>query len=1012
LYFSKRYAKKYYPEQPFIEVPSLSIYARGIVFFLFALSGFSGLIYESIWTRYLTLFLGHAAYAQSLVLAIFMGGMAIGSWACSRYSDRWGNLLRGYAVAEGVIGLCALVFHSTFVHLIDLSFTVVIPRLGGPLAVSTFKWVLSALMILPQSVLLGMTFPLMSSGILRLFPESPGKSLALLYFSNSIGAALGVLASGFLLIRLAGLPGTIGIAGLTNIVLAIAVWVLTGPSARREERRAIAEAAVPDRQAAPRMRLFLLAALVTGAASFIYEIGWIRMLSLVLGITTTAFELMLSAFILGLAIGGIWIQRRIDRIADPVRWLGRVQVVMGVMALATLLLYGRTFNVMQWLMKTLPRTDGGFALFNLSSSAIAMAIMLPATVCAGMTLPLITVILLRQGSGEGSIGAVYSANTVGAIIGVFFAVHLGMPLLGLKGLITAGAGLDIALGISLLWTIGSAAGGRSRDAVFAAVGGSAVMVALLFVQLDPYKMASGVYRLGYLLNQDDGKLLYHKDGKTATVSCFLEQPGHMVIKTNGKTDASMTVAPGLAASQDEVTNILLGVLPLLYHPQAQTAAAFGLGSGLTSQTLLCNPRLRQLDTVEIEQGIVEAAKNFRPHVELVYTDPRSRIHADDARTYFSTYNKKYDVIVSEPSALWVSGLSGLFSEEFYHLISRHLNDDGLFVQWLHVSEVNVDLVASVLKTVSTVFPDFAVYSATDLDMIVVSKKNGLLPQPDYSVLRDPSLAASLSRINIRSEQDISIRRIGTKKNLEKLLAAFSIRTNSDYYPVLDQNAAKTAFLVSSAMDLSSFGYLSLPVKELLGWSAPRREATRVMPSPFYVNSQETFVAMGLRDYFQRGTFDGPDVPGEMRQIALALRHACGGTAALSEDERLGRLYNLSVAMVPHLSPSELEPLWTALESGACAAQASSRERLWRGLFRATGRRDAAHMLQYAGTLLASEHDIPWQAREYLLASGMLGALARGDRAASYGLWERYKTMVFGRKQPDVLFRLLLAESVN
>src|SRR5512146_2758958 len=193
---------------------------RNVFFLLFALSGFSGLIYESIWTHYLKLFLGHAAYAQTLVLAIFMGGMAIGSWLCARFSGRWSNLLKGYAVAEGIIGAGALVFHDLFARTIELSYTAVIPNLASPAIVAAYKWALSSLLILPQSILLGMTFPLMSAGIIRRHPRAPGEALALLYFTNSLGAAIGVLSSGFYLTDKLGLPGTMQVAGLVNLVLA------------------------------------------------------------------------------------------------------------------------------------------------------------------------------------------------------------------------------------------------------------------------------------------------------------------------------------------------------------------------------------------------------------------------------------------------------------------------------------------------------------------------------------------------------------------------------------------------------------------------------------------------------------------------------------------------------------------------------------------------------------------------------------------------------------------------
>jgi spermidine synthase len=196
----------------------------------------------------------------------------------------------------------------------------------------------------------------------------------------------------------------------------------------------------------------------------------------------------------------------------------------------------------------------------------------------------------------------------------------------------------------------------------------------------------------------------------------------MSIKTNGKTDASITMDKGIEDTSDESTMILTAAIPMSLNPQAATAASIGLGSGLTSHTLLSNPGLKEVDTVEIEKGMVEAANNFKPRVELVYTDPRSHVYIDDAKTFFSTYNKKYDIIVSEPSNPWVSGVAGLFSEEFYRLIKHHINDNGLFVQWVQLYEINVELVASVLKAVSANFADFAVYAPNDGDIMLKPEK--------------------------------------------------------------------------------------------------------------------------------------------------------------------------------------------------------------------------------------------------------------------------------------------------
>src|SRR5438067_1770873 len=205
--------------------------SRGALYLLFTASGFAGLIYESVWTQYLKLFLGHAAYAQSLVLAVFMGGMALGAALCARASARLANPLQLYALVEALVA------------------------------------------------------------------------------------------------RPAGVPAL--------------------PGAARSRAGDV----------------LLLVAFFTGLASFTYEIGWIRMLSLVLGASTHSFELMLATFIFGLAAGGLAVRRRIDAAADPVRLLACVQIAMGLAAAATLPVYDATFTLMEALMQGLARSEAGYRLF-------------------------------------------------------------------------------------------------------------------------------------------------------------------------------------------------------------------------------------------------------------------------------------------------------------------------------------------------------------------------------------------------------------------------------------------------------------------------------------------------------------------------------------------------------------------------------------------------------------------------------------------------------------------------
>lgn len=987
----------------------------GLLFAVFALSGFSGLIYESIWTHYLKLFLGHAAHAQTLVLAIFMGGMALGSWLCARYSPRWRNLLLGYALTEAVVGLLALAFHGLFTTALAVSYDHVLPWLAGAPSTTAYRWALSAILILPASVLLGMTFPLMSAGVLRLFPGRPGRSIAMLYFTNSIGAAVGVLASGFFLVRLLGLPGTIRLAGAINLLLGAAVWLLV---------RKVAPPGAPPRDPVARTaagypaglsRLLLAVSLITGLSSFIYEIAWIRMLSLVLGSSTHAFELMLSAFILGLAFGGLWIQRCIDRVAHPLRYLAFVQLAMGLLALSTLPLYGETFELMQRIVQGLEKTDVGYLWFNLSSNAIALVVMLPTTFCAGMTLPLITFVLLKGGAGERSIGAVYATNTVGAILGVFLAVHVGLPVLGLKVTLIVGAALDIGLGVLLLWP--AVSGGRARRpfAVAALTGLAAVGGTAFLVRLDDFKMASGVFRQGELLQPGEQRLLFHEDGKTATVSLVEDSANGMrSIRTNGKSDAAIGMRPGMPPTSDEYTMALLAAVPVMVHPEARRAAVIGFGSGMTTHALLGCPGIESVETIEIEPKMVEAARHFRPVVERAFSDPRGRVFIDDAKTFFSTHGRKYDVIVSEPSNPWVSGVAGLFSREFYRLVRRHLSDGGIFVQWVQLYEIDLPLVASVLKALEPEFADYAMFAPNDGDLLIVASVDRPLPATlDARLLGAPEFADLSRRLELATVQDVLARKVGTKRVLSGWLASVTVPANSDYHPFIDQHAARARFRGSFVSDLLDFSRVPLPALEMLSGSTALAQPTQVTPSSYSDLSTRAFVATGLRDYHRSGTTDprtaalAPELFAKAARLGELLR-ACGsGNASL---ERLDLMFNMSVAMAPYLSRTEMEEFWRSLETRPCWPSISPEERQWYALLRAVALREGQGMVEASGELLRSPGARTGPAGRYVVSAAMLGAIASGDAAAAGRIWSDFAPALFGAEKPELLFQVLQAES--
>jgi spermidine synthase len=978
--------------------------SRRWFFLLFTISGAAGLVYESIWSHYLKLFLGHAAYAQTLVLAIFMGGMALGAWLCSRGSAKWRNLLLLYAAVEAVTGLLAIVFHPVFVMATDFAYDTVMPGLGNAVSVSVFKWTLAALLLVPQSVLLGMTFPLMSAGVIRLYPDRSGGTIAMLYFTNSLGAAIGVLASGFYLIGSVGLPGTVLAAGIVNIVLALVVWLIARRSPAPFAAPVVAQA-LRAPSSGRKYQLMLAVSLLTGCASFMYEIGWIRMLSMVLSSSTHAFELMLSAFILGLAFGGLWIKRRIDRYDSPESVLGVIQIAMGVLALGTLVVYGSSFELMQVLMHSVARTGPGYALFNAGSHAIALLVMFPAAFCAGMTLPLITHVLLRSGAGERAIGAVYAANTVGAIVGVMIAIHVAMPMLGLKGLIIAGAAIDIALGAVLLGRLNAANRYFARGAI--AAGVVAVALTLAMVQLDTLKMASGVYRDGRLMAPGQAEILFHRDGKTATVN-LVRAGGRLSITTNGKSDAMVNLAPGAEASDDDPVMVLLGALPVLLHPNARNAAVIGMGSGISSHVLLASESLRQLDTIEIEPAMVAAASGFRPRNAAVFDDPRSRIHIEDAKTFFSTRRMRYDVIVSEPSNPWVSGVAGLFSEEFYRHIRGHLAPDGLFVQWLQLYEMAPALVASVMKALAGQFSHYEIYVPDEGNLIIVARDGMAVPPPSDAAFRQPDLAAELERLQIAGVADLDVFRLGPKKALQPYFDRFAMPTNSDYFPVLDQNAAESRFLAISASDIVRLGTTPIPVLDFLG--GPPRLAVPAAPRRWLRRSQLAHEARQGLSYLLDGRLQALNgLPEVLRANIQLVRLVALECAAPGTPVSVEQLFGLADALLPYLGAGESRALWDRLRASPCLPAGRGLES-WLTLFAAIDGRAAETMARTAETLLLHA-DVPH--RDYLLGAAITGRLSLGENAVASRLWSEYAGSVLsGRTNvlPDLLLGHLLARA--
>ena len=973
---------------------------------LFFLSGIAGLIYETIWSHYLKLFLGHAAYAQTLVLAIYMGGMAAGAWIAQIRLKEKSHLLTRYAVVAIMLGAAALLFHDFFLWYQNISYAVILPFLDKQISVHIYQWISSAVIILPQSMLLGATFPYMTAGFLRCFPNAGGRNIALLYFANTMGASVGVLLSGFYLMGRVGLHGTIVTAGIIDMFVGVTVLLLYRLVSVTETKEGfVAPDAGADRPPATaglhdmnrRSLALLVISGATAASSFMYEIGWIRMLSLVLGSSTHSFELMLSTFILGLALGSFFIRNRLDRLRSVPHALVLAQVIMGISALFSILTYGRMFHLMEFFMGALRGNDHGYFFFNIAADTVCMLVMLPSTICAGMVLPLIIHLFYRSGSGEANVGKVYSINTLGGIFGIIISVWLLMPAIGVRLLVIIGGIIDIAIGIGVLYSFRE----TEHDILkryLPAVCVVAVVISVPFGRIDPALAASGVFRNGTIAR--DIRIVSHKDGRTATVSLY-RNCDNLVLCTNGKPDAAVNVRGGICG--DEYTMALCGVLPMAITIDHARAAIIGMGSGMTVHYLLYDSTLAGVDIIEIEPEMAKAARRIGNKVAQAFTDPRASLHIDDAKSFLATCNRTYDIIVSEPSNPWVSGVSGLYSREFFARIKNHLNDDGILVQWFHRYESDLSIVASIFRALREHFPNCHFYFSGS-DCITIAAKS---PSVDLRLKRDvfsiPRLAKRLGEMGFTSCADLSALRFSSEKTMDALTALSPAPPNSDYAPYVDLNAVKYRFIDDNIKQFDTLWSSIIPVRKFIEADTcflplPLREKF-----PELTNLQPLMEAKQLYRDLTAEHLPGDTLPSDISSVALLIDYASFASQKVTLDIFFSVFIELLEKTLPYLSAMEMRDIWDVVSQKSASMHLSVEDEAWMRYFNALCNYDIPGIFSLSRELLPQNGPIENDyVNTMLITSLFLSAAYLHETAAAENIYHRF----IDKDDPGMMIRLV------
>jgi spermidine synthase len=913
----------------------------------FFLSGAAGLIYQVAWGKALGLVFGHTAYALAAVLAVFMGGLAAGSAWLGRAGERSARPVSFYAwiemgvAATGAISLAGL-------SGVRVAYLAVYPFAAthGALLLG-LRLVGAALVLFLPTFLMGGTLPILVRGLTQSSAEL-GTQLAQLYWVNTAGAVAGTMVAGFVILPTLGLRLTVGIAVSLNLMAGVFALILsrrlpaviTGSSARTS---AGTPAENPKHSSAGNSRFFLICFAMVGATAMAYEIGWTRLLATQLGSSTYAFTLMLATFLIGIVLGsalfGVWSRRyRVSQMAFAL-----TQTFTAIASFLFLILFSRWIEVLPPILQASQGSFHGLVFAQFVACALAI---LPAAVVFGFNFPVVTMLTAGQPAPDSVnasiVGRAYAWNTLGAIIGAIATGFFLLPRLGSFHLLAATAFVNLALAalLSIL--------DRPRK-IFAFAGNLVLLAAFAFIGFSNYAYDPAVAAFNTVMywNHYDRPLpltlrekarlmdvVYFADGLNATIS-VTQSDDYISLRTNGKVDAS---------NHDINTQLLLGHLGALSHPPRRVLV-IGFGGGMTASALARYPELERLDCVEIEPAVIGAAPLLKQLNRGVLQDPRFHITFDDARNFLFTTHEQYDLIVSEPSNPWISGVATLFTREFYRAAQERLAPGGVFVQWVQAYSLYPDDLRMIFATFLSEFQGATLWHGDAPDLILMSRS-----APAAEMLRRtqamfpiPSLHEDYERLGMEEPAGLFGFYMLDDAGLRKISAG--ARLNTDDLTLLEYNAPRS--LLVKGLEENNRRDLFLAQKDTLpaDYPADLRDTTIAAAASTSLNIHDITGA----DHFVGALENRP------RTAKIA---TVQGRAALAHSnfEAACRAFDAALAM----DPNSIEAAWGLAEADR---HLGNLEKAYQGFLRVL-ERDPVHLRALESSKQLAKDSSHWPEAEY------------------------------------------------
>ena len=704
------------------------------VLLCFLLSGFAALLYQTAWMRQFSIVFGTSELAIATVLAAYMAGLALGSAIAGRTAHRIRRPVLTYGLLELGVALGALAVPFGL-QLARGAQTAMIggqasPPDAGAVSQSLFYLVVAFAIIVVPTAFMGATLPILTRHAVH-ENSQVGPRIGLLYATNTAGAVLGALVAAFFLLPELGLGRTVWVGVAVNAAIFLVAVLLSSAAGKGA---ALERETSTDAGSRGRRWWILPLILVSGVTSFTYEVLWTRLLAHVLDGSIYAFATMLASFLTGITLGSAVAARFAKTPRSATTGFIVAQLGTAILSIAVYLTIDR-----------IPDLVGDDAAGRVKMS---MLVLLPPTIFIGATFPFALRIFARdEHDASSASGRVYAWNTVGAILGAVVAGFFVIPGLGFHGALqfTVALNLLIALATAFLYE----RGGHVAKAV---VGLAALALLIGFRPSPPDQLLRMSPMRGIPAG---GRLVYEAVGRSATV-LMLEENGSYSLRTNGLPEADVLPHGAVPLSRND--QVLLTVLPCFARPQAQTLLSIGFGGGVLLERVPQN--IQSIDAIELEPEVIAANKAISPFRDVdPFADARLTVIENDARSALALTDKRYDIIVSQPSHPWTAGASHLYTREFIEQAKGHLNEDGVFLQWMSASFVTEELLKILGSTMLDSFEHARMYRPDPYFLLFIGSDSPLEVERDMVAtgipFDDPRSRAIFGNIGFQSVEDMA-----------------------------------------------------------------------------------------------------------------------------------------------------------------------------------------------------------------------------------------------------------------